>query len=218
MGVPPSGPMDDRALRLGNRLLGNAEGDAALEITLSGPTLKFNTAVQAVVCGAPLAVTLDGAGQDMNCVFTIPAGATLRLGAINGPGVRSYLCLRGGIQVPDYLGSKSTFTLGQFGGHGGRALRAGDVLHLAPLVETGEGAALPAGMRTALTDVRTLRVIYGPPRRAGVLCPGVYGDLFATDWEVHFNSSRTGVRLIGPKPVWTRDSGGEAGLHPLEYS
>jgi urea carboxylase len=154
--------MDDRALRLGNRLLGNAEGDAALEITLSGPTLKFNTAVQAVICGAPLTVTLDGAGQDMNCVFTIPAGATLRLGAINGPGVRSYLCLRGGIQVPDYLGSKSTFTLGQFGGHGGRALRAGDVLHLAPLAETGEGAALPAGLRTALTDVRTLRVIYGP--------------------------------------------------------
>ncbi len=52
------------------------------------------------------------------------------------------------------------------------------------------------------------------PRRAGVLYPGVYGDLFATDWEVHFNSSRTGVRLIGPKPVWARDSGGEAGLHP----
>ena len=214
VGVPPSGPMDDRALRLGNRLLGNAEGDAALEITLSGPTLKFNTAVQAVVCGAPLAVTLDGAGQDMNCVFTIPAGATLRLGAINGPGVRSYLCLRGGIQVPDYLGSKSTFTLGQFGGHGGRALRAGDVLHLAPLAETGEGAALPAGLRTALTDVRTLRVIYGPHGAPEFFAPAYMATFFATDWEVHFNSSRTGVRLIGPKPVWPRDSGGEAGLHP----
>ncbi len=214
VGVPPSGPMDDRALRLGNRLLGNAEGDAALEITLSGPTLKFNTAVQAVICGAPLTVTLDGAGQDMNCVFTIPAGATLRLGAINGPGVRSYLCLRGGIQVPDYLGSKSTFTLGQFGGHGGRALRAGDVPHLAPLVETGEGAALPAGLRTALTDVRTLRVIYGPHGAPEFFAPAYMATFFATDWEVHFNSSRTGVRLIGPKPVWTRDSGGEAGLHP----
>ncbi len=81
----------------------------------------------------------------MNCVFTIPAGATLRLGAINGPGVRSYLPARGGIQVPDYLGSKSTFTLGQFGGHGGRALRAGDVLHLAPLVETGKARRFPQG-------------------------------------------------------------------------
>ena len=214
VGVPPSGPMDDRALRLGNRLLGNAEGDAALEITLSGPTLKFNTAVQAVVCGAPLAVTLDGVDQEMDCVFTIPAGATLRLGAISGPGVRSYLCLRGGIQVPDYLGSKSTFTLGQFGGHGGRALRAGDVLHLAPPAETTESAALPAGLRTELAAVRTLRVIYGPHGAPEFFAPAYMATFFATDWEVHFNSSRTGVRLIGPKPVWARDSGGEAGLHP----
>ena len=206
--------MDDRALRLGNRLLGNAEGDAALEITLSGPTLKFNTAVQAVVCGAPLAVTLDGVDQEMDCVFTIPAGATLRLGAISGPGVRSYLCLRGGIQVPDYLGSKSTFTLGQFGGHGGRALRAGDVLHLAPPAETTESAALPAGLRTELAAVRTLRVIYGPHGAPEFFAPAYMATFFATDWEVHFNSSRTGVRLIGPKPVWARDSGGEAGLHP----
>lgn len=214
VGVPPSGPMDDRALRLGNRLLGNAEGDAALEITLSGPTLKFNTAVQAVVCGAPLAVTLDGVDQEMDCVFTIPAGATLRLGAISGPGVRSYLCLRGGIQVPDYLGSKSTFTLGQFGGHGGRALRAGDVLHLAPPAETTESAALTAGLRTELAAVRTLRVIYGPHGAPEFFAPAYMATFFATDWEVHFNSSRTGVRLIGPKPVWARDSGGEAGLHP----
>ncbi|MCW4603815.1 5-oxoprolinase/urea amidolyase family protein, partial [Klebsiella quasipneumoniae] len=214
VGVPPSGPMDDRALRLGNRLLGNAEGDAALEITLSGPTLKFNTAVQAVVCGAPLAVTLDGVDQKMDCVFPVPAGATLRLGAISGPGVRSYLCLRGGIQVPDYLGSKSTFTLGQFGGHGGRALRAGDVLHLAPPAETTESAALPAGLRTELAAVRTLRVIYGPHGAPEFFAPAYMATFFATDWEVHFNSSRTGVRLIGPKPVWARDSGGEAGLHP----
>ncbi len=87
VGVPPSGPMDDRALRLGNRLLGNAEGAAALEITLNGPTLKFNTDVQAVVCGAPLAVTLDGVDQPLDCVLTIPAGATLKLGAISGAGV-----------------------------------------------------------------------------------------------------------------------------------
>ncbi|WP_419963222.1 biotin carboxylase N-terminal domain-containing protein [Pantoea vagans] len=106
VGVPPSGPMDDRALRSGNRLLGNDESDAALEITLNGPTLKFNTEIQAVVCGAPLSVTLDGVEQAMDVVFTLPAGSTLKLGAMNGAGVRSYLCLSGGIQVPDYLGSK----------------------------------------------------------------------------------------------------------------
>ena len=206
VGVPPSGPMDDRALRLGNRLLGNAEGAAALEITLNGPTLKFNTDVQAVVCGAPLAVTLDGVDQPLDCVLTIPAGATLKLGAISGAGVRSYLCLSGGIQVPDYLGSKSTFTLGQFGGHGGRALRGGDVLHLAPHAAARSGDQLPAALRTALAEVRTLRVIYGPHGAPEFFAPEYIATFFATEWAVHFNSSRTGVRLIGPKPLWARDS------------
>lgn len=214
VGVPPSGPMDDRALRFGNRLLGNAEGEAALEITLIGPTLKFNTDVQAVICGAPLAATLEDVAVPMDCVFSIPAGATLKLGAISHAGVRSYLCLSGGIQVPDYLGSKSTFTLGQFGGHAGRALRGGDVLHLAPRAASQTSATLPIALRTALPQVRTLRVIYGPHGAPEFFEPEYIATFFATDWEVHFNSSRTGVRLIGPKPIWARDSGGEAGLHP----
>lgn len=214
VGVPPSGPMDDRALRFGNRLLGNAEGEAALEITLIGPTLKFNTDVQAVICGAPLAATLEDVAVPMDCVFSIPAGATLKLGAISHAGVRSYLCLSGGIQVPDYLGSKSTFTLGQFGGHAGRALRGGDVLHLAPRAASQTSATLPIALRTALPQVRTLRVIYGPHGAPEFFEPEYIATFFATDWEVHFNSSRTGVRLIGPKPRWARDSGGEAGLHP----
>ncbi|TWD38156.1 urea carboxylase [Pantoea sp. SJZ147] len=214
VGVPPSGPMDDRALRFGNRLLGNAEGEAALEITLMGPNLKFNTDVQAVICGAPLAATLEDVAVPMDCVFSIPAGATLKLGAISHAGVRSYLCLSGGIQVPDYLGSKSTFTLGQFGGHAGRALRGGDVLHLAPRAASQTSATLPIALRTALPQVRTLRVIYGPHSAPEFFEPEYIATFFATDWEVHFNSSRTGVRLIGPKPIWARDSGGEAGLHP----
>lgn len=214
VGVPPSGPMDDRALRSGNRLLGNDESDAALEITLNGPTLKFNTEIQAVVCGAPLSVSLDGNEQAMDTVFTIPAGAALKLGAMRGAGVRCYLCLSGGIQVPDYLGSKSTFTLGQFGGHAGRALRSGDVLHLAPQAASAAGTELSAALRTDLAPVRTLRVIYGPHGAPEFFAPDYIATFFATEWEVHFNSSRTGVRLIGPKPIWTRDSGGEAGLHP----
>lgn len=213
VGVPPSGPMDDRALRLGNRLIGNPEGEAALEITLSGPTLKFNTAAVAVVCGAPVSVTLESVAQTMNRAFAIPAGAMLSIGHIHGAGVRSYLCLRGGIQVPDYLGSKSTFTLGQFGGHAGRALRAGDVLHLTT-VKGGAEAVLPEALHTTLPEVRTLRVIYGPHGAPEFFAAAYIDTFFATEWEVHFNSSRTGVRLIGPKPLWARESGGDAGLHP----
>ncbi|MCV9878969.1 urea carboxylase [Brenneria izbisi] len=214
VGVPPSGPMDSRALCLGNRLLGNDDGKAALEVTISGPTLRFNTNAVAAVTGAELPVLLDGQPQAMNTAFPIPAGATLRLGALTGAGARSYLCLRGGIQAPDYLGSKSTFTLGQFGGHAGRALRAGDVLHLPALQNHASGAQLPAGLIASLPAVREMRVIYGPHGAPEYFTPDYIDTFFAAEWEVHFNSSRTGVRLIGPKPAWTRASGGEAGLHP----
>ncbi|AYF87955.1 urea carboxylase [Pseudomonas sp. DY-1] len=212
VGVPPSGPMDSRALRLGNRLLGNAEGEAGLEVTMSGPTLRFNTDAVVAVTGAPIPLTLDGQPQPMDTALFVPAGATLALGTIAGAGARSYLCVRGGLQVPDYLGSKSTFTLGQFGGHGGRALRAGDVLHLPQLADHSAGQTLE--LHTELPEVRTLRVIYGPHGAPEYFTPAYIDTFFATDWEVHFNSSRTGVRLIGPKPEWVRESGGEAGLHP----
>lgn len=214
VGVPPSGPMDSLALRLGNRLLGNEEGAAALEITLSGPTLKFNCDAQLAVTGAAIALTLDSEPLANNRVLRVRAGSTLRMGDIQGDGVRSYLCLRGGFEVPDYLGSKSTFTLGQFGGHAGRALRTGDVLHLSPLTEPVADGELPQALRTSLDGVRELRVIYGPHGAPEYFTPGYMATFFATEWEVHFNSSRTGVRLIGPKPEWVRDSGGEAGLHP----
>jgi len=217
VGVPPSGPMDERALRLGNRLLGNAEDAAALEVTMSGPTLRFNTAAMVVVTGAAIPVLLDGVAQPMATVLQVAAGSTLKLGTISGAGARSYLAVSGGVQVPAYLGSRSTFTLGQFGGHAGRALTSGDVLHLAPQAAgdaTAAGRTLPGGLYPVLEKVRQVRVIYGPHGAPEYFTQAYMETFFATDWEVHFNSSRTGVRLIGPKPEWARDSGGEAGLHP----
>ncbi|SAL84487.1 urea amidolyase [Caballeronia choica] len=212
VGIPPSGPMDDRALRLGNRLLDNAADAAALEITMSGPTLRFNTNAVVAVTGATLSVTIDGDEQPMHTTLLVRAGSTLALGTIRGAGARAYLCVRGGFDVALYLGSRSTFTLGQFGGHGGRALRAGDVLHLAPLDNTRTGDTLP--FTPALEAVRALRVIYGPHGAPEYFSPRYIEQFLATEWEIHFNSSRTGVRLIGPKPEWTREDGGEAGLHP----
>ncbi|HEV3104744.1 MAG TPA: urea carboxylase [Trinickia sp.] len=214
VGIPPSGPMDNRALRLGNRLLGNDANAAALEITMSGPTLRFNTDAVVAVTGATLPVAIDGVAQPMNTACFIAAGATLTLGTIRGAGARAYLCLRGGLDVAQYLGSASTFTLGQFGGHGGRALCAGDVLHLHPLVDRTAGARLPAPLTPALREVRALRVIYGPHGAPEYFSAAYIERFLATEWEIHFNSSRTGVRLIGPKPEWTREDGGEAGLHP----
>ncbi len=214
VGVPPSGPMDSRALRLGNALLGNPTDAAGLEITMSGPILRFNTDAVVAVTGADIPVKLDDVAQAMCTAILVKAGSTLALGTIAGAGARSYLCVRGGLQVPDYLGSKSTFTLGQFGGHAGRALRAGDVLHIPELVDRSAGASLPVELCPPLLSVREIRVIYGPHGAPEYFTEGYIERFFATDWEVHFNSSRTGVRLIGPKPEWVRESGGEAGLHP----
>ncbi|MGI4855624.1 MAG: urea carboxylase [Janthinobacterium lividum] len=212
VGIPPSGPMDDRAMRLGNRLLDNAENAAALEITISGPTLRFNTDAVVAVTGAALPLLLNGSAQPMNTTLFVSAGATLSLGAIRGAGARAYLCVRGGLEAAVYLGSRSTFTLGQFGGHGGRALRAGDVLHVPALEDRRAGARLDPA--PTLDAVRLLRVIYGPHGAPEYFSAGYIARFLATEWEIHFNSSRTGVRLIGPRPEWARQDGGEAGLHP----
>ncbi|MGH8333576.1 MAG: carboxyltransferase domain-containing protein, partial [Pseudomonas sp.] len=190
------------------------EGAAALEITMSGPLLRFNCDAVVAVTGAMIPLALNGEPVPMNTALLVPAGATLSLGTIAGAGARSYLCLRGGLQVPDYLGSKSTFTLGQFGGHGGRALRAGDVLHIPTLSDRSAGQQLAAEQVTELPVLRQIRVIYGPHGAPEYFTENYIGTFFATQWEVHFNSSRTGVRLIGPKPEWVRADGGEAGLHP----
>ncbi|MGF6857685.1 urea carboxylase [Paraburkholderia sp. CI3] len=212
VGIPPSGPMDDRAMRLGNRLLGNAADAAALEVTMSGPTLRFNTDAVVAITGAQIPVLLDDVAQPLNTSLHVRAGSTLALGTIRGAGARAYLCVRGGFDVALYLGSRSTFTLGQFGGHGGRAIRAGDVLHLYPLDDAQAGAALVDA--PTLDGVRTVRVIYGPHGAPEYFSARYIAQLLDTEWEVHFNSSRTGVRLIGPKPEWAREDGGEAGLHP----
>ena len=215
VGVPPSGPMDPLAFRLGNRLLGNEEGAAGLEMTVSGPTLKFHAATTICLTGAAMAATADGKPVPYWTPFPLAPGATLQLGAIEGPGLRTYLAVRGGWDVPLYLGSRSTFTLGQFGGHGGRMLRVGDVLKRRPARPASPPAqALPAALVPAYGTQWEIAVLYGPHGAPDFFTPGDIATFFATDWMVHYNSARTGVRLIGPKPEWARRDGGEAGLHP----
>ncbi|MDX1504719.1 MAG: urea carboxylase [Spongiibacter sp.] len=211
VGVPPSGPFDSYSFRLANRLLGNSDDAAALEITLQGPTLKFSAATAIVVTGAETPISLDGEPLAMWEVHPVQAGQVLTLGRI-ASGARSYLAVAGGIQCPEYLGSRSTFTLGQFGGHSGRALRTGDVLRLQAAVP--RVAALPNCLKPKIEETWELRVIYGPHGAPDFFTENDIETFFAAEWEVHYNSSRTGVRLIGPKPEWARDSGGEAGMHP----
>ncbi|WP_203299881.1 urea carboxylase [Marinobacter sediminum] len=213
IGVPPSGPFDNYSFRLGNRLLGNNEGAPGLEITLKGPTLVFNRATQIVLAGAELSASLDGKPVSFWQVLDIPAGAMLQLGATTDGGARAYVLFRGGLDCPEYLTSCSTFTLGQFGGHCGRALRAGDVLSL-PDAAPARAAILPADLKPTIGKTWKLHVTYGPHGAPDYFTEQDIETFFASDWEIHYNSSRTGVRLIGPKPEWARSDGGEAGMHP----
>ncbi|MES1980911.1 MAG: urea carboxylase [Pseudomonadota bacterium] len=214
VGVPPSGPMDALAFRLANQLLNNSVHAAALELTVSGPTLRFNTDTVIALSGAPMLAHLDGAPLAFWQSHAIKAGSTLQMGAVQGEGCRSYLAVAGGFAVPDYLGSKATFTLGQFGGHGGRTLRNGDVLHLQGNAVVAKPKSLPRALIPDYTGHWEIGVLYGPHGAPDFFTVADIETFFASSWEVHYNSSRTGVRLIGPRPQWARPDGGEAGLHP----
>jgi len=216
VGVPPSGPMDSLSFRLANRLVGNPVDRAALEITMMGPTLAFNTDAIVALSGATIDASVRDRIVKMNEPFVVRGGETLRLGRVSGAGARSYLAIAGGFDVPEYLGSRSTFTLGGFGGHGGRALRTGDVLRVGrpDTEEAPQNDPLPPGVVPHLTNAWEIGVLYGPHGAPDFFTPADIEMFFATEWKVHFNSSRTGVRLVGPKPEWARPDGGEAGLHP----
>lgn len=225
IGVPPSGPFDSLSFELGNRLLSNPKCASGLEMTLNGAHIRFTAQTEIVLSGATMQATLDELPVNFGQVIRIKAGQVLRLGKLNGTGSRSYLLIKGGVKCPKYLGSRSTFTLGQFGGHAGRALRVGDVLHFDDLDQTENSPfqihagdiALPKIFQHLCEQtgaVRQIRVIAGPQGAPDYFFQEYIDTFFDTAWKVHYNSSRTGVRLIGPKPIWTRENGGEAGLHP----
>jgi len=214
VGVPPSGPMDALSFRLANRLVGNPASAAGLECTLTGPRLRFRTASVVAIAGADMGATLNGAPLERFRPALVQAGSLIEMGPLRAAGNRTYIAVRGGIDVPVYLGSRATFTLGLFGGHSGRALQAGDVLHIGEQPPVAAAAVMSSALIPHLTEGWEIAVLVGPHAAPDFFTEEDMADLFATAWRVHHNSSRTGVRLIGPKPRWARPDGGEAGLHP----
>ncbi|HBS06236.1 MAG TPA: urea carboxylase [Leptospiraceae bacterium] len=251
VGVPPSGPMDSLAFRLGNALLGNPTEAAGLEITIQGPSLRFHCDTLFCITGPGLETTLelpdDARRVDVPgwTIVLAPAGSTLRMGMVADTGCRAYLLVRGGLDVATVMGSGATFAPGNFGGHGGRNLLPGDRLNLTEnaaslhavhpnsassdglidsenatninsmkLEAISAGTFLPEALRPVYSNSQTIGVLYGPHGAPDFLQPDYIDSFFDTEFEVHYNSARTGVRLIGPKPRWARPDGGEAGLHP----
>lgn len=197
LGVGRSGAADSTSFTLANRLVGNPESAATLEATYGGLRLGFDAAAMVAVTGAVCDVLVDGTGVGMNAAVAVPAGATLTLG-VPIRGLRTYVAVRGGLDVPPVLGSRSTDLLS---GVGPAPTRAGDrfLLGTSPLPVPGVDVAPvapPAG------EV-TLRVRIGP--RADWFTSGALGALTGSSWEVTQESNRIGLRLAGPVLARRRD-------------
>lgn len=213
MGVSPSGAADPIALRIGNRLVGNSEGAAGLEMTLLGGAFQFHAAGIVAVTGSDFGSMLDGAVVPPWQACEVNPGQTLRLGTTRS-GARCYLCVRGGIQVKPFLGSASTHLLSRLGGHEGRALRKGDRLRIG---HAREGQGKETGKSACSTeradDSKRVRKVASKvlerlaPRKVLRVTPGPQSDWFTkvlqrvfytSTYRVTEEANRMGLRLEGP--------------------
>jgi antagonist of KipI len=213
MGVSPSGAADPIALRIGNRLVKNAEGAAALEMTLLGGTFAFPEGAIAALTGSDFGATLDGSAVSLWSSFAAKPGQTLRLGPTRS-GARCYLCVQGGIAVEPFLGSASTHLLSGLGGHEGRALKRADVLKIGDACETKQkgtdrnarstgivhhahrARTVGAKALERLAPRKVLRVTPGPQN--GWFSPPAQKVLYESAYRVSEESNRMGLRLEGP--------------------
>lgn len=190
-GVPVAGPMDWYSHRLANRLVGNTDESAALEITLLGPELTADADVVCAVAGASFELAANGAVLPLHASFTLPRGHRLTLRA-RGAGARATLAVRGGLEVPAVFGSRATSLISDVGPFGGRALRAGDVLPLGrPSMSTrppGRPLEMPLGGAR-------LRVLWGP--HDDRFTPDAVRALHDSRYTVTPDSNRMGYRLDG---------------------
>jgi len=202
MGVPVSGAMDRQALALGNLLVGNEEGAAALEITFSGPCLAFATDVLVALTGTDMGMQVDGHDVPAWTAILVRAGSILSMAGAIGVGCRAWLCVAGGIDVPEVLDSHSTLLRAALGGFEGRALRMGDRLRLRPLTQEArrlDGFSCPVGLRPSYVMDVPVPVLAGP--QADALTPATRQAFLDTTWAISNDSDRMGLRLEGPQLV-----------------
>ncbi|KAI8936167.1 hypothetical protein NX059_006601 [Plenodomus lindquistii] len=202
-------------------LVGNPRGKEGLEITLSGPELRFLGRAVVALCGAPMEATLDGQEFPMWTNIIIESGQKLKIGKSTGGGCRSYLAVHGGFPaIADYFGSKSTSPLVAIGGYQGRALAPGDLLQLSTLPSSLPASiALPEHLKLEYKTDWEIAAMVGP-HDEGYFEPDFISQIYDTKWKISHNASRSGIRLVGPVPKWAREDGGEGGAHPsnlIEY-
>jgi len=194
MGVSASGAADALSLRIGNLLVGNAEGAAGLEMTLVGGTFLFPDGAIIALTGSDFGAALDGVAVEIWSSLQVHAGQTLRVVA-TGSGARCYLCVRGGIVVKMFLGSASTHILSGLGGLEGRALRKKDVLQIGEARGGVRGQKLSGRGREIVAPRKVLRVTDGP--QSEWFDTGARALFYASVYRLTEDSNRMGVRLAG---------------------
>jgi antagonist of KipI len=194
LGVSESGAADAIALRLGNRLVGNLENAAVLEMTLLGGTFFFSDEVIVAVTGSDFAPVLDGLPVPLWSPFRVSAQQRLQIGSTR-TGARCYLCVQGGFVVKRFLGSASTHILSGLGGLDGRALRKGDILTIGPRPSTISPKKLPSGVIEQLAYRKQLRVTDGP--QWDWFSKSSQEQFIASTYRVTEEANRMGLRLDG---------------------
>jgi len=203
IGVSPSGAADPISFRLGNRLAGNVEGAAALEMTLLGGTFLFPQGAILAIAGSDFGATLDDSPIAIGISIEVRPGQTLRLGPTHS-GARCYLCIHGGIFVPAFLGSASTHLLSGLGGFNGRPLREGDVLHLGAATKLFRKRTVAPQITEHLSRRNVLRVTPGP--QVGWFSESSLHSFYEGTYRVGEQSNRMGLRLEGT-PTSPRQTG-----------
>ncbi len=197
-GVPVSGAMDQFALRMANLMAGNDQDAAALEVTVRGPRIEFRASTWIAVTGADISPDVDGQPLPMWESVEIREGSVLAFGDLRD-GMRAYVAVRGGIDVPMVMGSRSTYLKGGFGGLDGRALQVGDILSTLP---TEPDALIPKQLPRDYTGpvyggIHRLRVVLGPQDQA--FDSNALSKFLTSRYRVHVDSDRMGYMLDGPK-------------------
>jgi KipI family sensor histidine kinase inhibitor len=199
-GIPPSGPVDAASLILANRLVGNSDGAAGLECTVLGPRFEVGTPCAVAVTGADMPIRVNDQEAPAWTTLTLRPGDVVKLGPARA-GVRAYVAFSGGIDVPEVLGSRSTYLRGRLGGLEGRALRKDNVLFLVPS-PMPVVRRVPAEARGALGADPELRVVLGPQDHR--FTAEGREALLSGPYEMLPQSDRMGARLRGPRIAHTR--------------
>jgi urea carboxylase len=217
LGIPPSGPLDDYSMRLGNVLVGNAAGSAAIEVAAGLFSMKPKADTLVAITGANMQPTLNGQPAPMWESFLAKEGDVIGLAIAKSTGFRAYVAVAGGIDVPSYLGSKSTFAAGGFGGFEGRVLKPGDVLRTGQSERSYSkqvGRMVKEAAIPKFANILDIETTVGPQAAPDFVTEEALQSFFSEIHKVDRNANRLGYRLSPRTWKWARTDGGIAGKHP----